>query len=695
MALQPKSARLHFPLTRPSRKARLFGEEEKFQPSNVNPRALVVLGSTNMAIFEFYGLKHEPFGVTPDPRYLFPTATHREALASLRYGIEAGRGFLTLIARPGMGKTTLLFRLIENLRGSARTVFLFQTVCNPVDLMRYLFQDLGIDTPGHDMVRMHRELNQILLREASAGRRFVLIIDEAQNLSEPVLETARLLSNFETPTSKLIQIILAGQPELAGKLGRKSLSQLRQRISIFSRLEPFSPAETFAYIHHRLGVAGHDGFPLFTRAALDLIAEHSEGIPRNINSLCSNSLCLGFALDQTLIGADIVREVIADLCVSSPAPKASWTAPVPEPEPPPYAVPPAEPRVREIPFANPIHLSLSSLAPKAPPAASVSEPEPPPYAVLPAEPRAREIPFASPIHLSVSSPAPEAPAAAPVPEPEPAALTVPPAHAPEALFGKGIRPVSSPAPNAPPAAPVPEPEPAALTVPPAEPPAREIPLLERIHWPRSSLILEALSAAPAPEPEPAALTLPPAEPRAREIPLANRAYLPVSSPAPKGPPVAPAHKPEPPSYAVPPAEPLVPATVSERQWFLPKSAWVLVVLTFALTLYVSTKFWIAQSGEISSGNSAILASTKPTETSASMEPVVHVVRQNETIERIARSYFGYSDPALLAEISKLNPDMNPKQLKIGQRILLPKKNPAPAPAIPGAPAQDQQDKPHE
>jgi general secretion pathway protein A len=273
-------------------------------------------------VLEFYRLKREPFGVTPDTRFLFPTATHREALASLRYGIETGRGFLALIARPGMGKTTLLFALLDQLRESARTVFLFQTVCGPVDLIRYVLQDLGVDTPGQDMVSMHSQLNQILVREASAGRRFVLVIDEAQNLSEPVLETARLLSNFETPASKLMQIVLAGQPELAGKLDRKSLSQLRQRISIFSRLEPFAPAETFAYIEYRLGVAGHDGRPLFTRGALDLIADHSEGIPRNINNLCFNSLSLGCALEQPKIGPEVVQEVLADLGLNSPALKA-------------------------------------------------------------------------------------------------------------------------------------------------------------------------------------------------------------------------------------------------------------------------------------------------------------------------------------------------------------------------------------
>jgi len=437
-------------------------------------------------VLEFYKLKQEPFGVTPDTRFLFPTATHREALASLRYGIETGRGFLALIARPGMGKTTLLFALLEQLRESARTVFLFQTVCGPVDLIRYLLQDLGVDTPGQDMVSMHSQLNQILFREASAGRRFVLIIDEAQNLSEPVLETARLLSNFETPASKLMQIVLAGQPELAGKLDRKSLSQLRQRISIFSRLEPFTPAETFAYIEYRLGVAGHDGRPLFTRAALELIADHSAGIPRNINNLCFNALSLGCALEQAKIGPEIVREVVADL-------------------------------------------GLSSLAPKAP---------------------------------------------APVAEPAPIAHIV-----------------------------------------------------------------------SAPEPQ----------------------FLAVTSPDP---------------------------------WFRQMAGPILMTfLMVALGLYGYTNFQFRPGGFSSVPSSTILASTQQTDPSESIEPVLHVVQQDETLGRIALSYIGYWDRAILAEIWKLNPDLvNPDLIRVGQQIRLPRRiRRAPEPAIRQStwvPAQEQPERSH-
>jgi general secretion pathway protein A len=264
---------------------------------------------------DFYRLREQPFGVTSDPRYLYLSRTHREALASLYYGVDAGRGFMALIAKPGMGKTTLLFHLMERLRKSASTAFLFQTQCNSREFLRYLLADMGIDSHGHDLVQMHEELNAALIRLKHAERRFVLVIDEAQNLDDSVLETVRLLSDFETPGSKLMQIIIVGQPQLAAKLARPSLVQLRQRIAILSRLEPFSPAETDRYIDHRLLVAGYDGGLLFTSDARAIIAARSRGIPRNINNLCFNALSLGYALGRKKIDGEIVLEAVRDLDV--------------------------------------------------------------------------------------------------------------------------------------------------------------------------------------------------------------------------------------------------------------------------------------------------------------------------------------------------------------------------------------------
>jgi general secretion pathway protein A len=262
---------------------------------------------------DFYGLKEEPFGVTPDPRFLYLSPEHREALASIYYGIEAGRGFLALIAVPGMGKTTLLFHLLERFRSSARTAFLFQTQCTSREFMRFLLNELSCQTAnGQDPVAMHDEFNRMLLQEARAGRRCIVIVDEAQNLDPSVLETIRLLSDFETPRAKLLQIILAGQPELANKLSRPSLAQLRQRVSLIGRLGQLPPQETRSYIEYRLKTAGLTGGQIFNDEAYSMIAELSLGIPRNINNLCFNAMSLGFATRQSTIGGEIMQEVAQD-----------------------------------------------------------------------------------------------------------------------------------------------------------------------------------------------------------------------------------------------------------------------------------------------------------------------------------------------------------------------------------------------
>ncbi|MBZ5719450.1 MAG: AAA family ATPase [Acidobacteriia bacterium] len=265
---------------------------------------------------KFFGLREQPFGVTPDPRFLYLSAAHREALASLYYGVEAGRGFLGLIAKPGMGKTTLLFHLLEKFRSSARTAFLFQTQCNSREFMRFLLAELGYEGDGQDFVHMHEEFNKRLLQEARAGNRFIVVIDEAQNLEPSVLETVRLLSDFETPRAKLLTIILAGQPELAGKLASPSLSQLRQRVSIVNRIEPLPAWEIKSYIEHRLQVAGYEGEPLFVPEALAEIARFTEGIPRNVNNFCFNALSLACALRQKKVDLAVVQEVISDLDIT-------------------------------------------------------------------------------------------------------------------------------------------------------------------------------------------------------------------------------------------------------------------------------------------------------------------------------------------------------------------------------------------
>jgi type II secretory pathway predicted ATPase ExeA len=265
-------------------------------------------------VLHYYNLKEQPFGVTPDPRYLYLSPTHREALASLLYGIRSGRGFLSIVAEPGMGKTTILSDLLSQLQGSARTAFLFQTVGHPEDLLRSVLRDLGVDDDSGDIVRMQELLNNLLMAEALKKRRVVVVIDEAQNLEDSSLELLRMMSNFETASDKLMQVVLAGQPGLREKLASPGLLQLRQRMSIFARLQPLSIEETGLYVDHRLRVAGYNfKNPLFTPQAAALIAKYSEGIPRNINNICFNALSLGYVSKQETIQEEVVRECLCDL----------------------------------------------------------------------------------------------------------------------------------------------------------------------------------------------------------------------------------------------------------------------------------------------------------------------------------------------------------------------------------------------
>jgi len=275
---------------------------------------------------DYYGLIEHPFGVTPDLRFLHFGPQHREALASLVLETENNRGFLALIGPPGVGKTSLLFHYLERLRNQARTAFLFQAPADARDLMRYLLADLGLDAAEKDLPAMHEMLNRVLIEEMNAGRRLILVIDEAQNLGDELLEFVRLLSNFETPWMKLIQIVLSGQPQLAERLAKFSMAQLRQRISCFIRLEPFSPQETAAYIDHRLWVAGHAGPRPFTPGALLLIAEQSGGIPRNINNLCFHSMALACATGKKQVDSQIVRGAASDLDINPLLPGARRSA---------------------------------------------------------------------------------------------------------------------------------------------------------------------------------------------------------------------------------------------------------------------------------------------------------------------------------------------------------------------------------
>ena len=264
-----------------------------------------------------FGLRENPFGVTPDPRFLFLSQTHREALASLVNGIDCDFGFQILVAQPGMGKTTLLFNFLERFRATAHTAFLFQPQPNPIELLQSVLLELGTSSEETSMRKLSEQLNQVLTRSAQERKRVIVVLDEAQNLDFSVLEALRQLSNFETASSKLMQIVLAGQPQLAKRLALPEQEQLMQRISAFGRLSPLALTETQAYINHRLATAGYQGPHLFTQGAIRAIWDHSRGVPRNINKLCFNAMLLAFAEHAKSIDTRIVEEAARDLNLNS------------------------------------------------------------------------------------------------------------------------------------------------------------------------------------------------------------------------------------------------------------------------------------------------------------------------------------------------------------------------------------------
>jgi general secretion pathway protein A len=258
--------------------------------------------------YETYGLRENPFALTPDPRFLFFTASHREALAAVVYAVTERKGFAAVLGEVGTGKTTLVRHLIGELGPHVRVVYVFTAVDDFAEFLRAVLQELEIAAEGLTKGRMIAALGEFLVRENAAGRYVVLVIDEAQGLGDDVLEQLRLLTNFETSRAKLLQIILVGQPELAQKLQRHELRQVRQRIAVLARLTPLSASDTTHYVCHRLRMAGRRE-PLFTSRALGAIHQRARGIPRVVNVTCDGALVQAYALGARRVTSRHVRRL--------------------------------------------------------------------------------------------------------------------------------------------------------------------------------------------------------------------------------------------------------------------------------------------------------------------------------------------------------------------------------------------------
>ena len=263
--------------------------------------------------FEHFRLSGEPFSLTPDPAFLFLSAKHREAMAAVQYGLVNGRGFITLIGEVGTGKTTILYSVLSQLGPEVAAAYVPYAAHTFDDLLAAALKDLGQEPPaGASRLALLEILQRLLLQRDAAGVRTALVIDEAQSLTDATFEELRLLSNFETYTHKLLQIVLVGQPELQQRLRQQNLRQLQQRVSVRAIINPLDADEMEAYILHRLKQVGGEE-RLFEPAALRLIVRHSQGIPRRANILCHNALLFAFGRSESMVTAAVAQEAVAEM----------------------------------------------------------------------------------------------------------------------------------------------------------------------------------------------------------------------------------------------------------------------------------------------------------------------------------------------------------------------------------------------
>ncbi len=273
----------------------------------------------------FYGLKEAPFNLTPDPQFIYLGENHREALAQLIYGVREKKGFVVLTGEVGTGKTTIIRCFLETLvngNNNTKAAFLFNPKLSVNDFIQYILKDLDLPIQGTSKGEYLSILNEYLIDAYQKGEKVVLIVDEAQGLSPVLLEEIRLLSNLETSKSKLIQIVLVGQPELNNTLSQPNFRQIRQRINLQHHLYPLTEKETGDYIVKRLRIAGRRA-SLFNKGAVKEIYRKTDGIPRLINVLCDNALLIGYASDKKLIDKKIIEEAAKDL-KSARTSRRSW-----------------------------------------------------------------------------------------------------------------------------------------------------------------------------------------------------------------------------------------------------------------------------------------------------------------------------------------------------------------------------------
>ena len=271
----------------------------------------------------FYQLRERPFALSPDPEYLYPSRVHQEALDHLRYGLESQAGFIVITGEIGSGKTTLLQTVLRTLDNQTTVGRIVNTMLDPRELLESIMIDFGLDPEGRSKPLMVRDLSQYLVEQRLAGRLVLLVIDEAQNLGFGALEELRMLSNLETEKSKLLQVVLVGQPNLRDKLSAPELEQLRQRITVSYHLTPLDAEETFNYINHRLRHAAVGPVVTFPRPATDLIHARSGGVPRVINVICDAALVFGYAEDRRLFDARVILEVLDELETTGVLPSAA------------------------------------------------------------------------------------------------------------------------------------------------------------------------------------------------------------------------------------------------------------------------------------------------------------------------------------------------------------------------------------